>query len=64
MGGTTDYSISSRMLRINPTLVIASGLEKINPYAKFGFIIGSGAARVEYKDNDEGDIEIMKMKMN
>jgi hypothetical protein len=64
IGGTTDFSISARMFRINPTVVIASGLDKINPYAKFGFILGSGSARVEYKDNDDGDIEIFKMKMN
>ncbi len=28
MGGTTDYEIYSKMLRINPSLVIASGFEK------------------------------------
>ncbi len=62
--GTTDYTLSSNMLRINPTLVIASGFEKINPYAKFGFVIGSGSIMSEYIDNDGTDIEIRKEKLN
>jgi len=39
---TSEMTISSKMLRINPSLVITSGFEKINPYAKFGLILGSG----------------------
>lgn len=62
--GTDDYTLSSKMLRINPSLVIASGFEKINPYAKFGLVIGFGSIMYEYKDNDDGDIEVMKMKLN
>jgi len=64
IGGTTDYTLSSKMLRINPSLVIASGFEKINPYAKFGLVIGSGSIMCEYNDNDDGDILVMKMKLN
>jgi hypothetical protein len=63
-GGTTDYTLSSKMFRIIPSLVIASGFEKINPYAKFGLVIGSGSIMYEYKDNDDGDIFVMKMKLN
>ena len=37
----TDYDISASMLQIIPSLVISAGMEKINPYAKFGFVIGS-----------------------
>jgi hypothetical protein len=64
IGGTTDYTLSSKMLRINPTLVIASGFEKINPYAKFGLVLGSGSIMYEYNDNEDGDIYVMKMKLN
>ena len=39
---STEITVSSKMLRINPSLVITSGFEKINPYAKFGLILGSG----------------------
>ena len=63
-GGTTDYTLSSKMLRINPSLVIASGFDKINPYAKFGFVIGSGSVIYDYIDNDNGDIEVRKEKLN
>jgi len=62
--GSTDYTLSSKMLRINPSLVIASGIERFNPYAKFGLIMGSGSVMYEYFDNDEGDIEVIKMKLS
>jgi hypothetical protein len=62
--GKTDYTLSSKMLRINPSIVISSGFNGINPYAKFGLIIGSGSIMYEYNDNDDVDIEIIKMKMN
>lgn len=45
-----NYNYSSNMLRINPSVVIASGLKGINPYAKFGFIIGVGSITDEYTD--------------
>lgn len=63
-GGTTDYTLSSKMLRINPSLVIACGFEKINPYAKFGLVIGSGSVMYEYVENDGGDVTVIKMKLN
>lgn len=59
-----DYTLSSNMLRINPSLIIAAGFEKINPYAKVGMVIGSGSAMYEYYENDEGDIKTRKMKLN
>jgi hypothetical protein len=62
-GGQTDYTASAKMLRIMPTLVVASGLEGFNPYAKFGLVIGSGAIKTTYHDNDNGDIEDIEMKM-
>lgn len=61
--GTTDYTLSSNMLRINPSLVISSGLDGVNPYAKFGLVIGTGSVNYEYEDNDDGDIYKMKLKM-
>ncbi len=64
LGGKTDYTLSAKMLRINPSIVIASGLDGINPYAKFGLIVGSGSVMYEVNDNDGGDIEIIKIKWN
>lgn len=62
--GATEYTLSSRMLRFNPSFVIASNFEKINPYAKFGFIMGFGSVMYETVDNDNGDIEVEKLKLN
>ncbi|HCS20940.1 MAG TPA: hypothetical protein DIW47_10350 [Bacteroidetes bacterium] len=63
-GGNAEYTLSSKMLRLFPSLVIATGFEKINPYAKFGIVIGSGSILYEIVDNDGGDVTKMKMKLN
>jgi len=63
-GGTTDYSLSSNMLRFIPTMVIAAGTEGVNPYAKFGFVIGTGGVFMDLEDNDDGDVIESKMKLN
>lgn len=63
-GGKTDYTLSAKMLRINPSIVVASGFKRINPYAKIGLIIGSGSVTEETKDNDGGDISLVLVKMN
>ena len=39
--------ISSKMLRIIPSLVISAGGEKIKPYAKFGLVFGKGSVTIE-----------------
>lgn len=64
VGGQTDYKLSARMLRINPSLVISSGYNLINPYAKIGLLIGSGSVFEELVDNDGGDLTEGKIKMN
>lgn len=64
IGGTTDYNLSSNMFRFIPTVVISAGTEGVNPYAKFGFVIGTGAVKMELEDNDDGDVIISKMKLN
>ncbi len=63
-GGTTEYTLSAKMLRFNPSLVVASGLEKINPYAKFGLIIGSGSVLYGINDKDGGDVSVLKFELN
>jgi hypothetical protein len=64
-GGTTDYTISSNMLRIIPSIVIASGLEGVvNPYARFGLVIGMGSVMYEEEDIDQGYVYIEKWKYN
>jgi|AntAceMinimDraft_16_1070373.scaffolds.fasta_scaffold60570_2 hypothetical protein len=44
---TDEYEYYANMLRINPSIVIASDLQGINPYAKFGLIIGSGSFNIK-----------------
>ena len=34
---------SAKMLQFRPTIILSAGLDKINPYAKFGILIGSGS---------------------
>ncbi len=62
--GTTDYTFSSNMVRFNPSLVIAAGFDNINPYAKFGMVIGTGSIIYEYNDNDDGDVWLQTTKYN
>ncbi len=49
-------SFAGRMIRINPAIVVAGGFEKIDPYAKFGLIVGVGSfiseANYEYDQNE------------
>lgn len=64
VGGKRDYTLSSNMLRINPSLVISSGLDGVNPYAKFGLILGTGSINYEVVDSDDGNIYKSKLKMD
>jgi len=64
IGGQTDYKLSARMLRINPSLVISAGYKVINPYAKMGVLIGLGSVNEEIVDNAGGDLTEGKIKMN
>ncbi len=64
VGGVRDLTLSAKMLRIKPTLVIASGFENFNPYAKFGVVIGSGSILFEISNNDKGDLYETEIKFN
>ena len=48
----TDIDFSAKMLQIVPSLVIAAGMEGINPYAKFGLVIGSSKLTENTTDVD------------
>jgi outer membrane protein W len=39
---TQTADVSAKMLQINPSIVLATTINKISPYAKFGVVIGSG----------------------
>ena len=53
---STDFTESSKMFRINPSLIIASGLDKLNLYAKFGLVIGIGSVTDKSNNNSDGSI--------
>lgn len=61
---TTEISMHSNMLRFIPSVVIASGFEGINPYAKFGLLIGTGSVFIDGNENDNVDIVVEKWKYN
>ncbi|MFC1731932.1 outer membrane beta-barrel protein, partial [candidate division KSB1 bacterium] len=63
VGGKADYTLKSKMLRFNPSIVIASGRDGINPYAKFGLIIGTGSILYKYEENSGGNVLKYKQKL-
>jgi hypothetical protein len=64
VGGKTEITYSANMLRLNPSFVFRSESKALNPYARFGFIVGKGNITSQYKDNDNGDIMLIKLKLN
>ncbi len=67
-----DYeknSIKSQMFRVNPSIIIASGFDKLDPYARFGVILGFGSITFnrlyeEYENNQLEHKKIEKWKMD
>jgi hypothetical protein len=50
----SESKFSAKMLQIKPTLVLSAGYDKINPYAKFGVVIGTGKANLEVSGTSTG----------
>ncbi|MGB0390507.1 MAG: hypothetical protein ACPGD5_02985, partial [Salibacteraceae bacterium] len=55
---------SANMIRINPSVVISAGGEKLKPYAKVGVVFGFGSINYKITDTDGGDVTKMKLKTN
>ncbi|MEI8084832.1 MAG: outer membrane beta-barrel protein [Paludibacter sp.] len=64
VGGTSSSNYSANMTRFTPTIVIASGMDNINPYAKFGIIFGSGDVYYSGKETKGTDVFLYDVKMN
>lgn len=62
--GTFNSSFSASMTRFNPGLIIAAGFKKINPYAKFGILLGSGEINYGAKQVKNGDEMLMNLQLN
>lgn len=59
---TIESSFYSSMFMINPSVLIASGMEDINPYAKFGMIIGVGSFNYEKNTTADTFVVVQKTK--
>jgi hypothetical protein len=57
---TIESSYYSSMFMINPSVLIASGSEGINPYAKFGLVLGFGSFYFEKNSTADTFITIQK----
>jgi hypothetical protein len=47
---STTTTLSANMFKVNPSFVLTAGFEKLNPYAKFGVILGTGSIKYEYEE--------------
>ena len=64
-GDYINDSVEAKMLQIKPTLVISGGFSKINPYAKFGIVIGVGTSvNIEREERDGTDLYMNKTEFS
>ena len=63
-GDSTEENFFSKMLQIKPTLIISAGMGKINPYAKFGLLIGKGSINNEASGVSSGERFVGKYKLD
>jgi hypothetical protein len=63
-GNYLNRAYNAKMILLKPTLIISSGFEKINPYAKFGLLLNSGYATQQFDDKSGGNTSEQTTKMN
>lgn len=59
-GRIYENTLSSKMILIKPTIVLLADFEKINPYAKFGAIIGVG--KIFDEDFEQTETTVLNYK--
>jgi hypothetical protein len=70
--GTNTYldhinadTYSATMVRLNPSVVVSAGFDKVNPYAKLGVIVGAGSFTHNYNETyTNGNAYITDYKWN
>jgi hypothetical protein len=62
--GESVYSYSASMLRLVPSIVVSAGLDKVNPYAKFGLIIGIGSVSNDLTNDEDSSFVEKNYVMN
>lgn len=55
---------SANMLRITPSLVLSCGLERLNPYGKFGVVLGSAEINNQSEEFGDGNYSKYEIKFN
>jgi hypothetical protein len=63
-GNSGDRTYSASMYSIVPSIVVAGGLAKVDPYAKLGLLIGFGTLNIDYNDNVNGEVTSENYKLN
>ena len=64
-GDYVNSSVTAKMLQLKPTLVISGGFSKINPYAKFGIVVGVGTSvNIEREERDGTDLYMNKTEFS
>jgi opacity protein-like surface antigen len=57
---SSEYNDYTRMLQFRPTIIISAGMDKLNPYAKFGFLVGTGSIESESTQKSGSNNAIIK----
>lgn len=55
-GDYFNAEASAKMIQIKPTIIVRSGFNKINPYAKVGMVIGSGKITNTHNQKNGADL--------
>ncbi len=75
LGGTTEarssslgsreaYAMHAQMLRLNPSIVISTGAEVVDVYAKFGVVFGFASVYFDIESNSGATVEKQTIEMN
>lgn len=62
--GKIKNTLSSTMLRVIPSLIITPEWVGVNPYAKFGMVLGSGTIIYSESTGSFGDLSKLEITMN
>lgn len=56
-----EGTLSAKMTKLNPSIVIASGFTKINGYAKIGYVLGKGSLTYGYTSLYNGNLTKLEL---
>ncbi len=61
---TTKYEAQGNMLRMMPSITFTPGYQVLNPYVRFGMIVGMGSMMVSLEEFEDDDLYLVKLKYN